>query len=117
MQQKKIEKPWGYEILWAKTNNYAGKIIRIFHGKRLSLQYHDNKSETIYVNEGTLKLDLKVGDDLYSLNLKKGDSYHIPPKTIHRFCCSEDSLEVELFEVSTAELDDVVRIEDDFGRL
>ena len=116
MEQQKTEKPWGYEVLWAKTTNYAGKVIRIFPGKRLSLQYHNNKSETIYVNDGVLRLDLKVGDDLYSLILNKGDSYHIPPKTIHRFCCLEDSLGVELIEVSTTELDDVVRVEDDFGR-
>jgi mannose-6-phosphate isomerase-like protein (cupin superfamily) len=114
---QKIQKPWGYEIIWAHTEKYVGKVLRIFPNKRLSLQYHENKTETIYVNDGILQLDLKMGDDLFSLKLNKGDSYHIPPKTIHRFCCPEDSWGVELVEVSTPELDDVVRVEDDFGRV
>lgn len=114
---QKIQKPWGYEIIWAHTEKYVGKVLRIFPNKRLSLQYHENKTETIYVNDGVLQLDIKMGDDLFSLKLNKGDSYHIPPKTIHRFCCPEDSWGVELVEVSTSELDDVVRVEDDFGRV
>ena len=119
MQQIKTEKPWGYEILWAKTDKYVGKIIKINNGKRLSLQYHNKKSETICVLDGVLELHIKdnISDKINTFYLKKGDSYDILVGTIHRFCCPEDSWGVELVEVSTPELDDVVRVEDDFGRV
>jgi len=117
MQKIKTDKPWGYEILWAKTDKYVGKIIKINSNHRLSLQLHEHKTETVYVNEGVLELILYQGEDLYSLKLQKGDSYHIPPRTVHRFCCPKESPFVELVEVSTPELDDVVRLEDDFGRV
>lgn len=116
MQQTKTEKPWGYEILWAKTDKYVGKIIKINNGKRLSLQYHENKTETVFVKNGVLEIILKNGEDLYSQTLLEGESYHIPSKTVHRFCCGKECDFVELIEVSTPELDDVVRLEDDYGR-
>lgn len=117
MKQEFIEKPWGSELIWAKTDKYVGKVITIWPGKRLSLQFHREKMETIYVTEGILQLDLKYGKDIYTKTLHKGESYHIVPNTIHRFCCPGNSeTPVVLMEVSTTELQDVVRLEDDFGR-
>lgn len=105
------EKPWGYEEIWAKTDKYVAKKIHINKGHRLSLQYHNKKEETIYVQDGTL---LVVGEDgIYSF-LSQGESLHIKPKVIHRFCATNQ--DVTIFEVSTTELDDVVRLEDDYGR-
>lgn len=116
MQQTKVEKPWGYEIIWAKTDKYVGKILHINSGKKLSLQYHEKKVETVYVKEGILEIILKIKDDLYTQILFSGQSYHIPSGTIHRFCCAKDCKFVELVEVSTPELDDVIRLQDEYGR-
>lgn len=110
--QQKIDKPWGYEIIWAKTDQYVGKMLKIYPGCRLSLQYHEKKRETIYVSDGVLELHLK--DKV--IFLCKGESFHIEPGTIHRFACSDQAGSVELMEVSTTELDDVVRLQDDYGR-
>lgn len=112
----KIDKPWGHEVIWAKTDKYVGKIISINSGKRLSLQYHEKKEETIFVQEGVLELVLKENGVLRTEILFEGQSFHIPTGLIHRFCCPLDCKRVELVEVSTTELDDVVRVEDDFGR-
>ena len=109
---QKIEKPWGYEIIWAKTDKYVGKILHINKEQKLSLQYHEKKMETIYVQDGKLELHLK--DQV--LILSKGETFHIIPNTIHRFACPSDVESVELVEVSTPELDDVVRLQDDYGR-
>lgn len=109
---EKIDKPWGYEIIWAKTDTYVGKILKIFPDCKLSLQYHERKTETVYVLSGILELHLK--DEI--IYLEKGQSYHIAPNTIHRFACPKESWGVELAEVSTPELDDVVRLQDDYGR-
>ena len=111
--QEKIDKPWGYEIIWAKTDKYVGKVLRIFPACKLSLQYHEKKTETIYVSDGVLEIHLENE----VITLFKGQSYHIPPNTIHRFACPKDGWGVELVEVSTSELDDVVRLQDDYGRL
>jgi len=113
---ERVEKPWGYEIIWAKTNKYAGKILHINSGHKLSLQYHENKMETIYVLSGKLILDYKIGPDLYSKQILPGESYHVNPGDIHRFGCSEDQEFVEVVEVSTPELNDVIRIQDFYGR-
>ncbi len=109
---QKIDKPWGYEIIWAKTDKYVGKILKIFPNCKLSLQYHERKIETIYVLNGILELHLK--DEV--IYLQKGQSYHISPNTIHRFACPKESWGVELAEVSTPELDDVIRLQDEYGR-
>ena len=109
---ERIEKPWGYELIWAKTDKYVGKILHINSGQKLSLQYHEKKSETIYVADGILELHLQ-SETLY---LQKGQSFHVCPNTIHRFACPEGIKMVELIEVSTPELDDVIRIQDDYGR-
>lgn len=112
-----ILKPWGREIIWAKTNQYVGKLLYINEGERLSLQYHKVKEETIYVLEGKLELVLEEGSqrDRHSVFLEPGDSFHIAPLTVHRFAATQGS-DVKLMEVSTTELDDVERIEDDYSR-
>jgi len=109
---EKIDKPWGYEIIWAKTDKYVGKILHINKGQKLSLQYHEKKMETIYVQNGNLELHLQ--DKIVILH--EGQTFHIIPNTIHRFACPNNNESVELLEVSTPELDDVVRLRDDYGR-
>jgi len=107
----KVEKPWGYEIRWALTEKYLGKILYINPGHQLSLQYHEVKDESIYVLEGTLL----VKDKDRVRILEEGESMRIQPGTIHRFCAPH-STHVKLIEVSTPEIDDVIRLEDDYGR-
>jgi mannose-6-phosphate isomerase-like protein (cupin superfamily) len=112
-----VDKPWGYEHIWAKTDKYVGKLLHINEGERLSLQYHKIKEETIYVVEGVLELVLEEGSrrDMHSVFLQPGDTFHITPLTIHRFAATQGT-HVKVMEVSTIELDDVVRIEDDYSR-
>jgi mannose-6-phosphate isomerase len=109
-----VDKPWGHELIWAHTGAYVGKILVIEAGKRLSLQKHRVKDESILVLSGKLRLWLE-GDDgqIRTEDLGPGESRHVPTGRIHRF---EAIDRCELIEVSTPELDDVVRIEDDFGR-
>jgi mannose-6-phosphate isomerase-like protein (cupin superfamily) len=111
---RRVEKPWGHELLWAETDRYAGKVIAIEAGRRLSLQYHERKDESVYVMSGRLRLHLEGADGRMGwLDLGPGESAHVPTGRRHRF----EALErVELIEVSTPELDDVVRLEDDYGR-
>ena len=109
-----VLKPWGHEKIWAKTDKYIGKILHINSGHRLSLQYHEFKDETIHVQNGTLLLEYGSDPDVltkYSLN--PGDSFHIKTGMIHRMSAVTD---VDVYEVSTKELEDVVRLEDDYGR-
>ncbi len=111
---RKTEKPWGYELLFALTPQYAGKLIFVAKGHRLSLQYHSQKDETILVQQGKALLEVGGADGkLKSVTLKVGDSIHLPPMTKHRLQALEDTI---LFEVSTPELDDVTRLADDYGR-
>ena len=107
---ERIEKPWGYELIWAKTGRYVGKMLHINAGESLSLQYHERKEETILVQTG--RMQLRLGDQ--SLVLTPGDRAHIPPRTVHRMTALEPC---DVIEVSTAELDDVVRLEDHYGRV
>ena len=112
-QSKVINKPWGYEKIWAcstREDGYIGKIIHIKDGHRLSLQLHEKKEETILVLSGVLELVLQNETRI----LKENESFHITPGTIHRFC-SKDG-DCTLLEVSTKALDDVIRLEDDYGR-
>ncbi len=111
----RTEKPWGYELLWSHTDHYAGKVIHIDAGKRLSLQYHEKKNESVLVLSGTLHLHLGQGSLARVLELSPGESYDIPVGDIHRFAAPSDG-DVEIIEVSTPELDDVVRLEDDYDR-
>jgi len=108
------EKPWGREIWFADMAGYAGKILEVKKGARLSLQYHEKKAETQYLASGKVKLT--VGTDknnLRDITLNPGDKYDIFPYTIHRIEALEDS---SIFEVSTSELGDIVRLADDYGR-
>ena len=109
---RKIIKPWGHEIIWADTEHYLGKILRILPGHRLSKQYHVRKEETVYVLKGTLVNIDKNGKQHW---LSKGQVLHIKPGQIHRFCATEHDF-VELIEVSTKYIDDVIRLHDDYGR-
>ncbi len=113
-----VQKPWGHEEIWAETDSYVGKILVINPGHRLSRQYHNLKEETFRVISGTLTLEIGQGDDMETLTLEVGDSFHCPPKTIHRMICKPEELNsVQVAEVSTNHLDDVVRLEDDYKRL
>jgi mannose-6-phosphate isomerase len=109
-----VNKPWGHELIWALTDRYVGKVLVIEAGKQLSLQRHVVKDESIYVLSGRLRLHLEDdGGTVRQVELRPGDYRHVPTGRIHRF---EAIDRCELIEVSTPELDDVVRIEDDFGR-
>ena len=110
----RVEKPWGYEIIWAKTDRYLGKILHIEPGHLLSLQYHNRKDETIYVLEGEIILRLQQGETLIERPLRQGESFHNQPKMIHQF---EAVVKTDLLEASTAEIDDVVRLRDRYGRV
>jgi len=114
--EEKIDKPWGCEIIWAKTDTYVGKMLYIKAGNRLSLQYHAVKDETILVDRGRIKLHwMGVGDLVPRIVVMvSGDSMHIPPGMVHRMEALDDTC---IMEVSTTELDDVIRIQDDYGRL
>ena len=109
-----VPKPWGHELIWAHTERYVGKILVIEAGKRLSLQRHEIKDESIYVLAGRLRLHLEDDDGAVQIEeLGPGDHRRVATGRIHRY----EALErVELMEVSTPELDDVVRLEDDYGR-
>ena len=111
---KRVEKPWGYEIIWATTDRYVGKILHIEAGEALSLQYHEVKEETLRLLAGRLRLD--VGDHesaLTTLELGPGETIHMPPQRRHRLTALEAC---DVLEVSTPELDDVVRLSDRYGR-
>ena len=109
---EKIEKPWGYEIIWARTDKYVSKFLHINPNSRLSLQYHKEKEETIYVMSGNLKLQIgKTGKEKF---VGPGTVIHVEPEKVHRFGAGDQP--VTLCEVSTPELDDVVRLEDDYKR-
>lgn len=111
---KKIDKPWGYELWWAVTDKYVGKILSIDKGHKLSLQYHEQKDETLYVQQGKLILEIQTENgQMESKNFLPGDSVRIKPYTRHRLKALQDSMVVE---VSTPDLEDVIRIEDDYGR-
>ena len=109
-----VEKPWGHEEIWAETPRYVGKYLHIEPGCRLSRQYHEKKEETIRVLSGKLLLEIGSGENLARSTLATGDVYHITPLTIHRFCATDER--VVLVEVSTPELEDVVRLQDDWSR-
>ena len=110
----RVDKPWGYEIIWAHTDRYVGKILHIFKGQALSYQYHRVKDETIYLWSGLLELERESDGRRETLQLKPGDRFRINPGTKHRMTALE---ECDVLEVSTPELDDVVRLEDRYGRV
>lgn len=114
-ETRRVEKPWGHEIWWARTDRYVGKILHVKRGESLSLQYHRVKDETILLQSGRLLFERAAaeGDPLERLELAAGDVVHIRPGTLHRMTGIEDC---DILEVSTPELDDVVRLEDRYGR-
>ena len=109
----RVEKPWGYELHWAKTDRYVGKLIHVNRGHALSLQYHNQKDETIYLWSGKLLFEIEENGTLTKREMAPGEAVHITPKTVHRMTAIEDA---DIFEVSTPELHDVVRLEDRYGR-
>jgi mannose-6-phosphate isomerase len=114
MQPVRIDKPWGHELIWARSERYVGKILHVRAGHALSLQYHERKDETIHLLRGELRFWLgPTPDAVAELPFREGDSYRITPGTVHRM---EAVTDVDILEVSTPELDDVVRLEDRYGR-
>jgi mannose-6-phosphate isomerase len=111
---KRVEKPWGHELIWAVTDRYVGKVLHIKAGQKLSLQYHVKKDETVMVWSGRMTLEhFRDGQPPQFQDMKPGDSFHVTPELRHRMIAIEDT---DVFEVSTTELDDVVRLQDDYGR-
>jgi mannose-6-phosphate isomerase len=110
---RRVEKPWGYEIVWAETERYVGKVLHIRAGHKLSRQYHERKDETFYVQTGEMLLEIGDAAAARTMRLGPGEAFHCPPRTIHRMVATTD---VDVIEVSTPDLDDVVRLEDAYGR-
>src|SRR5215472_6099616 len=108
-RDNRVEKPWGYELRWAVTDRYLGKVLHIRRGEALSLQYHEQKDETIMLMNGSLDLELQGTVH----RLRPGQTAHITPGTRHRMVAVDDC---DIFEVSTPEIEDVVRLEDRYGR-
>jgi len=112
---RKVEKPWGYELWWAYTEKYVGKILFIRKGHSLSYQFHRVKDETFYLQKGTMILEIEdEGKPKEVIKILPGDSVRITPLTKHRMTAVEDCY---VLEVSTPEVDDVVRLEDRYGRV
>ena len=112
---RRVEKPWGYELIWAETDEYVGKILHVTAGEALSLQYHEVKDETFFLLEGQLLLQVGLSiEDLSEYRMLEGQSFHMRSQTIHRMIAETDS---DILEVSTPHLDDVVRLEDRYGRI
>lgn len=110
-----VSKPWGHELIWAKTSRYVGKILHVRAGEALSLQYHRVKDETIMVLTGRLRFEFFAEGDPSSVReLAPREPFHVPPGLRHRMIAIEDT---DVLEVSTTELDDVVRIDDRYGRV
>ncbi|MEZ0239515.1 MAG: cupin domain-containing protein [Chloroflexota bacterium] len=111
---RRVDKPWGQELIWAVTDRYVGKLITIEAGRRLSLQYHERKDEWIHVLEGRLRLALENDrGEIEDREIGPGEGAHVPTGRRHRYAGID---RVTLVEVSTPELEDVVRLDDDFGR-
>ncbi|HJU67649.1 MAG TPA: cupin domain-containing protein [Gemmatimonadaceae bacterium] len=110
---KRVPKPWGYEIIWAHTDRYVGKVLHINAGHALSVQYHNRKDETVYLLKGEMKYWVKLGDELEDVRLREGDAFRITPGTVHYM---EAITDCDILEASTPELDDVVRLQDRYGR-
>lgn len=110
---KKVKKPWGYELIWAHTDRYVGKILHVHQGESLSYQYHKVKDETIYLLRGLMELEMGNERGREKRRLGPGACVRITPGTRHRMTAVEDC---DIVEVSTPELDDVVRLEDRYGR-
>jgi mannose-6-phosphate isomerase len=114
-EARKVEKPWGWELIWALTDDYCGKILFVKAGESLSLQFHNVKDESWYVLEGRARLELGAAGEgtLDREVIAQGRAFHFRPGTVHRVTSLEDT---KILEVSTPHLDDVVRLEDRYGR-
>src|SRR5438067_12733918 len=113
-EKTRVDKPWGHEIRWASTDRYLGKILHVNKGEALSLQYHERKDECILIVKGAIDFEHGRGAELKKERMKVGDTVHITPGTRHRMTAIEDT---DIFEVSTPEIEDVVRLEDRYGRV
>ena len=113
-EPRRIDKPWGHELIWAETEHYVGKMLMVVAGRALSLQYHEHKDESWLVQSGRAQLELgEVGGSLAACEIGPGDAFRYRPGTVHRVTALED---LEIVEVSTPHLDDVVRLDDRYGR-
>jgi mannose-6-phosphate isomerase-like protein (cupin superfamily) len=114
-EPRRVDKPWGYELIWAHADEYVGKILFVKAGCALSLQYHDFKDETWYFQSGRAEVELAAheNEEPARLVVRPGDGFHLRPGTIHRLTALEDTT---VLEVSTPFLDDIVRLEDRYGR-
>ena len=111
---RRVEKPWGYELIWALSERYCGKILFVRAGEALSLQFHERKDETIYLQQGKAEIEIAARDEAPVREVvAAGASFRIRPGTVHRLRALEDAL---FLEVSTPDLDDVVRLDDRYGR-
>lgn len=114
---RRVEKPWGYELIWAETDAYVGKVLFVEAGHSLSLQYHEVKDESWLVDQGEARLELgrhgHDDDNLTEITITAGDTFRYEPGTLHRVTAVSD---LRIIEVSTPHLDDVVRLEDAYGR-
>jgi mannose-6-phosphate isomerase len=111
---RRVEKPWGWELVFAETDAYVGKLLFVRAGEALSLQYHEVKDESWLVHEGRAVLELgAVGEEAEPVEIEPGDAFRFRPRTVHRVTALEDLL---VIEVSTPHLDDVVRLDDRYGR-
>ena len=111
---RRVEKPWGWELVWAEAEEYVGKLLFVHAGESLSLQYHERKDESWLVQEGRARLELgEVGGEREEVEIGPGDAFRFRPRTVHRVTALEDTLVVE---VSTPNLADVVRLDDRYGR-
>jgi mannose-6-phosphate isomerase-like protein (cupin superfamily) len=111
---RRVEKPWGHELIWAETDRYVGKILHVKAGHALSLQYHERKDETIHLLSGAMRFFVgPSAEALAEIELVEGQSYRITPGTVHRM---EAVTDIDILEASTPDLDDVVRLEDRYGR-
>jgi mannose-6-phosphate isomerase len=115
VEPRRVEKPWGYELVWAETPHYAGKVLFVRAGQSLSLQFHNEKDESWYVQSGKAELELgEAGQGVLNTEvIGAGACFHFTPGTVHRVTAVEDTT---IVEVSTPQLDDVVRLEDRYGR-
>jgi mannose-6-phosphate isomerase len=114
VQPRRVDKPWGYELIWAETDRYVGKVLHVKAGHSLSLQYHERKDETIHLLKGAMRfLAGPSVEATVDVALVEGQSFRIRPGTVHRM---EAITDVDILEASTPDLDDVVRLEDRYGR-
>jgi mannose-6-phosphate isomerase len=115
VEPKRIDKPWGYELIWALTDRYCGKLLHVRAGEQLSLQFHNAKDESWLVLEGRAELELAGAGEAITASeiVAPGAAFHFEPGTVHRLRAVEDTT---VLEVSTPEIEDVVRLEDRYGR-